>query len=712
MSPIKLAIAGCLALTPLSLAYAQSQAVPQANSQSSIYELFKEKPWLTQQWEKADVSGDITLNPSLGPIDTSWKLARNVNPAFIKGAHQQLDAWSATISTNSNALKITNGPVSFSGDLGAQVTFSRIFESKANAAFSKPYTFWQKVPWTYQQAVESLKPGEAVRMELFMDLNGGVGSSQGVADYGGLGVGYNYTRGVRFLVDIYRLKNDRVRMRLVSQRNGGSSSTSASLNLLGGLSFGAGVVTNAIKRVFHVDSCNLAGFQINSANSDDPPVDTEMFDYVFNLQSTNDPQPTEAQLAYDLVMKSIGSFDYKEMFDPILIIRGQHAYSEKMSQQFQAALSPADQIFQKEKARSQGARSVDRWFRGVTRTAVNGQSAGTSCINLWNFNYNQSISKTLIKNYDRDDQLTYQIYENAATASTRSAAFGTWETTKRNSINTLFNADFESDKSFRETVLSDLIVSHDRQSKDFSPSDYQAVKENLAFTLPPAIYSAIDWGLFDKTSQIKKTNVSYHYDLIFHKESLAAMQSLSKKEIEEKLLTYAQNYPDSNWLDISPNQPIPSGKRASDENYNPPMRERFDYDIALLSRPLEIILSKDFQKATAEEKRELEKIRAREFEKIRNNVLFRQIGPGFMISLLPQDKAESLVAFRINLSGPAGMNVAKSIGSAGESKVYASIEYILRLLADRSFDLRLQVDATGNISPMSQKTDTTATPLQ
>lgn len=705
MSPMKMALAGCLSFLSFQTAFAQAQAVPSSQAESQMWtpefisELFKEKDWLSQQWDKAQVSGDAPLNLTAGGFDTSWKYIRTVQPAFIEGSQQLLDTWSANINTNTGALKITTGPYSGSAGVGAQVTFSRIFKTKSEALLTKPYTFWQMVPWTHKQAIELLKAGEAVRMELSMDL--GVGTSTGgtVGKYGAFGVGVNYARGVRFLVDIYKLKDSKVRMRMVSQRNNGSASASASVNLLSGADLGTGIVRNFVTRF--VDDCNLANSQMSLANVNDPPVDTEMFDYIFNLDSA------EAQVAYNSVMKSIGSFDYKEMFNPFLIIKGNHAYSEKMSEQFRAALSPADELFQVEKVNPQGLRKVDRWFRGVTRTALNGRNAGTSCMNAWNLNYNENTSKTLIKNYDRNDQLTFQTYENTASEGKRSIAFGTWETITKNSINTLFNASYESDKTFKETMLSDLIVSHDRRSKDFSPATYKEVKAHLAFILPAGIYEAIDWGLFDKTADLKKNNVSYHYDLIFHKESLVAMPELSRSKLEEKLLAYAKKYPDSNWLDISPNQPVPPGVRASVSEagtYNPPLQDRFDYDVSLIAPSLEVILSKDPKYSAYD--------RARAFDVVRGNILFRQIGAGFMITLLPADRAESLVAFRVNLNGPNGMSVSKSIGTSAESKVYSSVDYILKLLADRSFDLRLQVDSAGTVTPMSQKAEMAATPLQ
>jgi hypothetical protein len=682
LAPIYTLLTGVF-ITVLSISSMATSDSARTEVPGTMGEVFAKQPWLSKQWEKLKVDLKVPINLEAGGVSWSWKYVGSSQPSFLKGTHQRLDAWSTTLSTNTGALGWTTGPVGVSGTLGANVIFSRIFGSQTQSIMQKPYTFWDRIPWRHEEVISLLRESDALRLEVYFDNGIYISDSSGNS-----GFGITRSRGLRFLVDIYRLKNNQVRLKLVGQRNDGNLGSSFNINPLDTFDYGtSGFLRRLLSKIF---KCELFSHKTTNSSMENPPIDTDMFDYVFNLKNP------EAAKAYDEVMQEIRDFKYLNLLNPLnkdsLVFKGRAQATQRVTEQLELLVQPADQVFRENRRNPPEERSVDRSFRAKARSALTGTSLSSKCLRLWNVEGLDSVSRTLIMNFDRADYVTYQIFENVLREKKTSFGLSNWGTVVRNSLNTLFKAELSDNNVFLPLELTDLTLTQDQREKDFTQKEFKSeVKDYLAYVLPPKVFKSIDWIPFERADSGAKTNVSLRYDIIFNQESFLAMEEYSQSQIEKQMRDYALNFPNAKWLETTPVDGINRTRGAR-------WYDRFDYDIAQVSGPLEIILSKDPRHSLGD--------KAKAYATIRANPLFRQIGIGFLISMLPAESAADLMGFRLSMNGPNNLNITAKYGIEGETKTYLSVDYILRLISDRSFDLRLQSEATevesigkGAVSP-------------
>jgi hypothetical protein len=642
----------------------------QAQNLGEIFAGPKEGFWNTQ-WERLKVQASLkALNGDIGGVvNAQAKYDYIVQPAFIQGLHQRQDAWIGQISTDTSRLTSADGsPFGASGTMGAQVIFSRVFKTKAEAV--KADIYWlDRIPWKAENVERSLHEGDAVRLETFLDLSASVGHNELLNGAWSLGASISETRGIRFLADLYRMKNNRIRVRLIGQRNDGTESLGISVNPLHSIDFLGGLVSKSLNRWF---GCPILGVTFTNAELQDPPVDTQMTDFIFNL---NTP---DGRRTYNQVMENILNLKYLDVLNPQLLFEGRGRASTYIDEELEHLVAQAEKIYSEDKQIFAESRRVDRLFKGKSRSALSNQELKSKCLQIWELRALASDSKTYVENYDQNDVLSHEVFESSYVTAKKSSAFSLIEVIKRSYIDALFNASSD----YTPTAMSDLVITTERHEKAFHENEYRDLKEHLAYILPNKTFSQIDWSNFEDTTDTKN-NVSLKYDLIFHQEALDALPQLSPSEVYTQLYNYIQKYPGRDNLSVEQN-PLPwSGGYSSD-----PM-DKFEYAIEELMIPMAHLLN---HKQSASE-------RMKSFAAVRTNPLFRQIGPGFLISLLPGEQADRLLAFKIYITAANNQSVAFNNNQKGLSPTFAAVQYILGLINDRSFDLRLQLDESGNIRP-------------
>jgi hypothetical protein len=181
-------------------------------------------------------------------------------------------------------------PVGYHLDEGAELLFVRPFPTLAEAKAAKPYGP-DRLPLTAARALEKLKPGDFVSFEAEMHLL--LSAKLSLLIVGGLNVSGAKEIGMRgkFLVQIYRLSEDRVRIRLLSLSGKKS-----------GLVFGSSYHTPLEYFGFNpeatgdvVEKIGLTPIRLSRRSSKD---DTIAVDATFRLNDS------EAAAAYDGLMRS------------------------------------------------------------------------------------------------------------------------------------------------------------------------------------------------------------------------------------------------------------------------------------------------------------------------------------------------------------------------------------------------------------------------
>lgn len=633
--------------------------------------------WWHDQWERLRVNTGLKIfDGDLGSVvGARVKYEYRVEPAFIKGLHQRQDAWIGEVNTNTSRLKLTDGSkFGVGGRIGAQVIFSRVFKTKTEAMTADIY-WLNRIPWKSEHVEKALKEGDALRIETFLDMSAGIGESSILNDAWSLGGGISETRGVRFLADIYRMKNNRIRLRLIGQRNDGTESLGISINPTRKIDLVTGFIDKTLNRWF---SCPILSVNFTNAELQDPPVDTQMADFVFDLNSA------DGRMAYDDVMQNMLKLRYLEVLNPKLLFVGRGQASEYITQHLVALLAQAEKIYAQDHNLPVENRRVNRIFKGKSRSAYSNQEFKSKCFQLWDLRGLNSSSRTYVQNYDKNENLSHQVFESSYLTATKSTGFSVIEETSRGSMDALFNAT----PDFSPTDMSDMVISTEKHDKAFRQSEYKDLKSHLAFILPQKTFAQIDWSKLENPAGTKN-NVALKYDLIFHQSALDALPELAPSEVYTLLYEYIRAYPGRDSLSYD-RDPLPR------EGYNNDPMDKFEYSINNLMVPIANVLNKRYSPAE----------RMNGFSKVRSDQLFRQIGPGFLISLLPKDQVDKLLAFKIYVTASDNQGVNYDNNQQGLSPTFAAVQYILSLINDRGFDLRLQLDESGNVRPASYSPQT------
>jgi hypothetical protein len=243
--------------------------------------------------------------------------------------------------------------------------------------------------------------------------------------------------------------------------------------------------------------------------------------------------------------------------------------------------------------------------------------------------------------------------------------------------------------------LSDLVIQTDITDASLPAKAISETKKLLAYDLAPVFQEqspVSNWEMFqgDRTNAFIQTVIEIHAEAV---ELLKTIPGLSKDNILKALDNYFNSYPDKNSL-------LNSTSLSNDIEYQQYFGEghtgtkMIDADIDFISRYLDLAL----HSAT-------EKDRVTAFQRLRKNTLFQHIGPGFIVYILGayhgQTPLLDLVTVRITMGSAEGASIPYVYGSRkAPDENYKSVQYMLGLINDRSFDLRVQMDGlTGKYVP-------------
>ena len=195
------------------------------------------------------------------------------------GFHSRIDKWKVEMKLNPGDIIGGGLPINFSVRKGTNIYFVRQFKKKIDAIKALPYTP-KRMPITAKIAKEKLNVGDFVSIPSRMTFVIGINKNIGVPPMPG-SVNAFYMLSGDFIVNIIRMKDDKVQVRLIAQ-NGKSTGGGGKL----GYDFKAfeiGVLGRAIKKVIDLDLVKI-GFSKGKGNQ-------FVLDYIYDL---NDPKAAKA----------------------------------------------------------------------------------------------------------------------------------------------------------------------------------------------------------------------------------------------------------------------------------------------------------------------------------------------------------------------------------------------------------------------------------
>lgn len=617
------------------------------------------------QWDKANIAfGQSLVNTNttiMGSVGLGLSIDYNylVQPAYIQNKQQRIDRYSAQLNL-SKAFPALAG-ISVGGTFSTQVSFSRIMDAKSDAVFIRPY-FLNKIPWDTNRALNDINPGDVVRIELSTGLSLGDGMYRGVDGYGG-NFYASISRSANLLVDVYKMDKNIVRVRLMAIRRTGDMTAGLTLEPLNPMMLAKNVLERPLTNRFVLHPLN---FSFGGNSKAQFPVETFMLDYVFNLSTP------EASTAFDSLMNNIGKINIREYLNFQLS-------SSSVGERMLTLASDVETLVQKYIELPPENRPIDRVFKGKSSTQYGNRHLGSQLklgLNVWNKQLDSSHGTTSIRGYNDLDQQSSMLYLSNYDIDNFEFGWDFWQTLKfkQSEILTMPSAN---EKDIH--AISDMVFTRNLSDKTLSDKDVEAAKAYIGLTIPNLV-EEIDWKpyLNGKT----KRNGYIQIKTVFHESTLNTIRT-TEKSIYDRLHVMVDAYPEY----------ILTTYSVDTEDTELQINGRLEYDIRDVAKRLAIIFDP--------EKNLDEKLEA--FSLVRRYPLYQELGAALIASYLPQDQLNDLVYMDIQ-AGAAGLPfISKTVGKYSLTKSYSSLQFMLGLINNRSFDLRIQLDAAESAKKVIQQ---------
>lgn len=556
--------------------------------------------------ESIKVGGQFLKIDLLDALKLSMGYRYEVEPSHHKGFYSRVDKYK--IKTKLSPLEFIDDfdlPLSFRIDKGAELIFIRQFKDKKKAFTKRPVFNPKKIPLTAKRARQNLIPGDFVAIPVKIDLGLFLGPGFDVGPLRGkAGVFYNVSG--EFEIHIFRLANQKARVRIVSQkkkRRGFSARLKRPSKI-----FEIKIVDSVINQIISKD---LVKYRWGETKGN-----MILFDYIFDLKDSS------ASKAYNSVLSKTFKLKTLTAASPLM-------NRNKVKKKIMVNLSAAEKIFQKDiKLRPQDRR-VHRVFRGEDQFTERGYtfSVGRSLIK---FRRKKTSTKHHITSRQEDGSRKHYYYPTYYVKNEFSAIFGLFKERYTKSVGLLF----KSDKRFKTKSLNDYISTHNIRDRNFHYNEQKEHFKDIKITLPPALYNQIDWKSWNAKNRKKLKilrNAQIYYQVAISKRAFKLLGTANATSLNRGLERYLSR--------ITPL--LPTIYRKSPRGRAPsrriPWAKFHKNEIMSFLKKLKGIL---LQKGNVDKK--LESILS-----LRHNHAFKKIGIGYLLSILPKSILDSEVYFSI-----------------------------------------------------------------
>jgi hypothetical protein len=653
---------------------------------SSKWQKFKEK----LRWENIKKTAveniaklDIKLEQGLGEtipivgkegaefasgLHAAVKYRYELEPSYVDNYYTRVDKWK--LKTELNATQIFSGPdgalpVSLKLDSGAELMFVRQFKSQKKAAVALPCTLG-KLPFTADNVINKLEPGDFVSFPVHMNLilSASIPFVQKIAAITG---DTHILAGGNYQVHVFRMKDNRVRLKLFAQKKRESGvRIKSGFNLRYGSEdeefnlFGIKLVDNAIKGFTKM---NLAELSFSKETGT-----LFVLDYLFDLN--ND----KAKEAYDLIMQSYYTFKPLQAVSPF-------TNGKKMEDTILSVCSPAEVLFEADKSLPAPQRRVDRLFEG-TNDYKRKKTKLRLDLKLFQFDNEVAYTENRITYTDRYDQRRQYYYPVYSVTRKNELLFGL---TKEKSHYSSFALMLYDESQNTPTQFTEFGIWQENTDKRFGRNEQALLHDHLKRNLPFGLYYKINFN--DWNQQEVKQNVRHSLQLILHRSAWNYLSSLSEEDYFRTLKNLlgsvpGPEYPRDEELFLNGNEPEyvkNAAKIIAQTDYRylwVPARE--------MAERLHEIFSEQLDESSYQKK-------LKQLVKLRKNTVFSLLGTGYLIALFNSAEALKEHAFiSLLLSAKDSTRVEFQYGNEAESALYLELQHIQSVLNDdKDYDLRL-----------------------
>lgn len=606
----------------------------QSHAGLDIFEPSKVLEKIRKQIAKQDIGATIGLSGDIiDGLNVSLKYKAKSEPSYLDGYYTRLDKY--TLTTNVNVGDLLDGditPFGFKVEQGTEVYFARQFKSQGDSIKAIPYTV-NRIPFTAQKAIEKLKVGDFVALQGKLNIVFSIGGATDLNPTIDLGGSTHIYMSGDFMIHLYRMDDNKIRVKLITMRSRGTGAT-ASIDYLGKLKvIGLRVIDRKLERWVDLKPASLNfGKSLN---------DVFMLDYVFDLKNP------DAALAYNNFMAKKLKFKNLKVIDPT-------ASRPELQNELLTDMTEIEDMYMADHNLPAEQRRIDRVFKG-SNTSIDIMSRYKLSMSLVRLEANTLYSQNKLQNYDSNNVEKQYILDTYQKTAQSKIFYGIWG----NKITEGDHIIFNSNPAWTPGSLVTASHFYEARMRNVSKKDFGKMQNRAAEVLPEWIYRQIDWKHWD-FSDGDIVNGYFRHQVCIMPEAYAVLPNYTVSQVQRMFTDY---------LD-SKGETLDQLKKGKIEK----IAMNFSY---LLQNAMT-------DKARYEAFRNLQKI-----------AMWRDHGAYFILTLLPEAQFEQLVTYEMTFSGRKSDSINFRFGNFEKQQLYQSLLYIQNLINDRSFDLRLVTDSTG-----------------
>jgi hypothetical protein len=318
-------------------------------------------------------------------------------------------------------------------------------------------------------------------------------------------------------------------------------------------------------------------------------------------------------------------------------------------------------------------RRIDRVFKG-TNTSTSDTSSFKIGTNIMRFEAGSAYAQNKVVYSDRNNVTNNYILDTFTTTKSLKLIFNLFGDETTLGINMLFQSD---DKWLPKNFVA-LTTNREVKMKTLTHHDFVKVQEHVRSILPADAYAKIDWKNWD-FSHGALVNGYFKNEVFFHPEALAsAPLSISSTTFYYGFWNYLLRTGD-------PGVAVMNQRTAGDPRNSGVWVGRYQNDVQKISELLSIAFDPGMGLQG----------RYQAFKELKDIPLWLDRGAGFMLSMLPADKLQTLISYEMTFSAHGVDTVSFKYGTFDQEELYRSLIYIQNVITNQSFDLRLYTDEKG-----------------
>jgi hypothetical protein len=554
----------------------------------------------------------------------------DVGPSYLPHTYNRIDKYDINMNINVGTIikELSTAPLSFGITRNQSFFFVRQFSKKTDALLALPY-LPNRIPINAKRAIEKLEVGDFASIPANLSLAINAGASTSIVNPLVINASANayWIISGEFNIQVYKLDNKHIRLKMITTRayNHGGYTNTEASFTV----FGINALNRQIDRLFDRQLVQL-GMSIS-------PGSQFILDYIFDL---TDPK---AQDAYNEIMGA--SFQFKDA-----IVLKNFGENNEIKNKLFKTYEKADLLFSEDNKLPIEKQRVRRLFKGFTNSTARTKHLKLGFF-LTSYTNDQTYTDnnlTFIDNKENETDFTYPTYNQF-----KRSLLGNWWWGYEDIESLTCFGLLPKFKSLADgPKIPEIGLNYDRTDAVFTPLEQRKFKKLLNNQIPSKLTEKIAWE--NILSHGNKHIARSSFKLIIKESAYHYLGNYTETELEKNLIKYAAAK-DAKHLTLAPRIRILAGQL-----YSILQNKKNNIDQSL-----------------------------KDLIALNKNNIFRELGVGFLTSLLPEDKLQDLVYLKLEMLALDEPTIKLEVGQMNFEVLYNELAEIQSKIANRSYDLRV-----------------------